>query len=133
MPPRRAPMSATEPPFSRASPRSSSPSVSGRGINARRSIARSSVRKPTRPTAYANGTPRSNCAMASRYLATSSGNFGSSRRSHASPTDTPETAAQRAIVSDTELLLLLRLFHGGDQIVELAVEHLIHAVRREVD
>src|SRR5205807_2971055 len=36
---------------------STSPSVSGRGISARASSFRSSVRKPVRPTAYAKGTP----------------------------------------------------------------------------
>src|SRR5438105_3490958 len=38
-----------------------------------------------------------------------------------------------AVVSGTHPLLLLRLSHGGDQIIELPIQHLIHAVRREMD
>src|SRR5882762_4370211 len=135
MQPDPVPMSATRPITHLASTSPTSPSLSGRGINARRSIAKSIVRNPTRPTAYANGTPRSTCATASRYFATSSGDFGSSRRSQASPTVVPATAAQTSLLdqSDTDALLLLRLSHGGDQVIELPIQHLIHAVRREVD
>src|SRR6266566_6601912 len=137
MQPQPVPMSAASPLEHRARTSSTRPSVSGRGIKARRSTLRSSVRNPAEPTAYANGTPRSSCAAASRYLARSSGDFGSSRRSQASPTVVPETAAQTSGGGGgalyIELFLLLHLLHGRDQIVELPVQHLIHAVRGEMD
>src|SRR5437773_918682 len=51
------------------------------------------------------------------------------------PTVVPETAAQTSggAALYIELFLLLRLLHGRDQIVELPVQHLVHAVGGEMD
>src|SRR5205085_11915841 len=133
MQPDPVPMSAAKPPLHLANTSSMSPSVAGRGINARASIARSSLRNGTRPTAYANGTPRANNSAASRNLATASGGLGSSRRSHASPTVVPRVAAQSAVSLGTHPLLFLRLLQRRNQVVELPIHHLVDVVAREVN
>src|SRR3989441_1756164 len=141
MQPDPVPMSAARPrfpyPVSRfsiaRSTSSTSPLVSGRGISARASIARSSVRNGTRPTAYANGPPCANRSAAAWNLATASGDLASWRRSHASPTVVPRVAAQSAVSSGTHALLFLRLLQCGDQVVEFAVHHFIDVVGGEVN
>src|SRR4029077_12348795 len=88
---------------------------------------------------------------------TTSGNASPSRLIQTSADFMPETAAHSAVASPsssepsplarasssvmrrrtrtsgTHPLLFLRLLHGGNQIVELPVQHLILAVRREVN
>src|SRR5213082_534201 len=173
MHPHPVPISATAPPFplppSSAVPRvhrntrSTSPSVSGLGISARGSSFRSSVRKPTRPTAYANGTPRARRATASPNRATSSGGGDSSRESHTSPGFFPAMAAHSAVASrrgfgspasashwpawastaamdelgatrsGTEALLFSGQSERVDQVIEVAVQHLGQVVNAVMD
>src|SRR5207253_1933594 len=94
------PPPASRIPVSRST-KSTSPSVSGRGIRARGSSFRSSVRKPVRPTAYAKGTPRERCSTACQNRSTSSTAGSWARRSHTSPglVPAPATAAHSIIAS----------------------------------
>src|SRR5439155_13274772 len=116
MQPHPVPMSATTPPRSmfhvarcmrrdQASTRATSPSVSGRGISARASSFRSSVRKPVWPTAYAKGTPleRRSTARQNRSTSTAAGSW--SRCNHTSPglVPAPATAAHSMVASRREL------------------------------
>src|SRR6266567_3691443 len=77
------------------------PSVSGRGIKARRSRRSSSRRKLARPTAYANGTPLARRSAATRNRSASPASGSRSRPSQTSPglTPGPATAAQSAVAS----------------------------------
>src|SRR5881409_656808 len=112
MQPHPVPMSATTPrlphlasriPASRST-RSTSPSVSGRGIRARASSFSSSVRKPVRPTAYANGTPLERCSTACQNCSKSCAPGSRSRCSHTSPglVPAPATAAHSIVASRRE-------------------------------
>src|SRR6266702_4628565 len=112
MHPQPVPTSATTPPFpfpvspfpaSRRT-RSTSPSVSGRGIRARASSFSSSVRKPTRPTAYAKGTPLERCSTACQNCSKSLAPGSRSRCSHTSPglVPAPATAAHSIVASRRE-------------------------------
>src|SRR6266516_1241925 len=114
MHPHPVPMSATAPhvspfpfPVSRMarSTRSTSPSVSGRGISARASSVRSSVRKPVRPTAYAKGTPLARRSTARQNRSTSPAAGSWSRCSPTSPglVAAPATAAHSMVASRREV------------------------------
>src|SRR3989449_56615 len=116
MHPQPVPISATAPPpppprFTlpvarrtwrvQSSTSSTSPSVSGRGIRARESICNSSVRKPTLPTAQANGTPRARRSTAAGTRRATSDGGSRSRRSQTSPrrVPSPATAAHNVVAS----------------------------------
>src|SRR6266568_817809 len=172
MHPHPVPISATTPPFplpsslfpaprAQSNTSSTSPSVSGRGISARGSSFRSSVRKLVRPAAYAKGMPLERRSTASQNRRVTSSSGSRSRRSQTSPglTAPPATAAHRLVASrrglashtrssrltassssaaieersGTEAFLLSREAQRVDQVVEVAVQHFGKIVDGVVD
>src|SRR2546427_11812785 len=99
----RIPHPASRIPVSRSA-NCTNPSVSGRGIRARASSFSSSVRKPVRPTAYANGTPPARCSTAGQTRSKSGAPGSRSRCSHTSPglVPAPATAAHSIVASRRE-------------------------------
>src|SRR2546425_5980418 len=99
----RIPHPASRIPVSRSA-NCTNPSVSGRGIRARASSFSSSVRKPTRPTAYAKGTPLERCSTACQNCSKSFAPGSRSRCSHTSPglVPAPATAAHSIVASRRE-------------------------------
>ena len=76
-----------------ANANSATPSVSGRGINTRASTAKSSVRKPHRPSTYCRGSPPSRRSSIASKWATPRFKAGRSRTRANSPGSAPEASS----------------------------------------
>src|SRR5712692_10234284 len=160
MQPLPVPMSATLPPLTRAIRRSTSPSVSGRGMSAGRSTRSFKRRKPAQPVTYASGSPAARRSTAVRKALSAAGATGRFRSRNACPGGTPResahscwasrrgsgtpparsrvspsasSAASVTTSSGTGLLLSARHAQRLYQGLDVAVENVVEVVDRQVD